>query len=223
MDNRISIIIPTLNEEHTLESTIHLLRRRARINPFEIIIVDATTPNIRKRADGATILHSPKGRAIQMNRGSQAAKGDILLFLHADTILPHEWDTAVTSCINNGADAGGFYKSFDNHSFLLKLNASWCNARSKLFKSLLGDNAIFVKRKTFEKIGGYKEIPLMEDVEFSKSLRKYRVKIITKPLITSSRRFTKNGTLKTLLLMAWIRLRYLLGTKPEKLAKIYRK
>lgn len=219
----ISVIIPTFNEKDTIGITLSQLDKSALSHEYEVIVVDASEDDRTINTifeTKAKIIKSKKGRAKQMNLGSKLAKGGILLFLHADTKLPFGWDKSVADCIRNGYDAGGFLKKFDSSQLLLRLNAFYTNMRLKYFYQLLGDNAIFVKKSVFKRINGYKDVSIMEDVDFAKRLKKYKVKVLNDKVITSSRRFEKYGILKTLLAMQFIRILYALGIEERKLKSL---
>ena len=196
----ISIIIPTLNEskiDFKLEKGINA----------ELIIIDSKK--------------GIKGRALQMNFGAKLAKGDILMFLHADTKLPKDWHKLVNNSLKQN-DYGCFKKKFDSNKFLFRVIELGSYTKTLLLKEVLGDNTLFIKKKLFEEINGFKNIELMEDVEISRRLRKYKMDIVKEKVISSSRRFEKNGIIKTILLMQKLRLLYLLGVPPKKLEKMYK-
>jgi rSAM/selenodomain-associated transferase 2 len=219
MASTISVIIPSYNEVGLQDTVDHTLQCGV---PLEIIIVDASSslPNIR----GARVVKAAhKGRAQQMNQGAALAKGDVLLFLHADTQLPNQWDRLIESEIKKGSAGGGFYKRFDSSSLLLEFTAWQCNLRSLIFKRFLGDNALFCTRVFFEKVGGFAQIPLMEDVVFSKKLSKQKVGVIRQQVRTSARRFHKKGIARTLFLMAWIQILFSLGVSGRTLSALYNK
>ena len=209
----ISVIIPTYNEKKISLALEHLKLTGKR---YEVIVVDSSP---LKLSLSCKVVKSLKGRAKQMNKGAKFAKGKWLLFLHADSFLPLGWSSDIEE---SNADGGAFLKKFDKKSFLLYLNAAYGNLRALIFKHFLGDNAIFVKKSVFLELGGYKDIALMEDVEFSKRLRKYKLKVIKKRLVTSARRFEKYGILRTLLLIQKIRILYWFGVDPGKLKEMYR-
>lgn len=211
----ISVIIPTYNEKNV---EIEDLRSKAVHKEYEVIIVDSSeNDDMMKKAD-AKVLKSKKGRAVQMNFGAKHAKGDVLLFLHADTILPDHWDELI---MNSKFDYGCFYKKFDSSNLILKLNAFFNNIRLRLFSSMLGDNALFINNQVFREINGYKELQIMEDVDLSRRLKGRKIKIIKEAVVTSARRFRK-GVIRTLMLMQLIRVMYLLRIKNSVIKKFYK-
>lgn len=220
----ISVIIPTYNEKELINSTIENLINNSNLNDFEIIVSDSSpnddTFNVIVNSK-IKYIKSKKGRAVQMNFGVSHAHGDILLFLHVDTLLPSKWDDLIVKSINNGYEYGGFLKQFESGSFLLKVNSWYSNVRLRLFSDLLGDNAIFIQKSVFEKLKGYKKIAIMEDIEISKRLKKFKIKVINSRVITSARRFEKYGILKTLFLMVRLRILYFLRVDPEKIKTYY--
>lgn len=220
----ISIIIPTLNEELTLEKS---LISAGNSKDVEIIVSDGgsddSTLAIAERLADKTIS-SPVGRGVQMNGGAAEAAGDILLFLHADTLLPSDWDKLVREALRDGEIAGGafsFSLSGCSPSFLFI--SLMVNLRSRLLKLPYGDQAIFVRRDVFEKLGGFREIPIMEDVELVKGMRRLgTLKILDMPVITSSRRWEKEGWMRTTVRNLLLLFLYHLGISPERLYKFYR-
>jgi len=220
----ISIIIPTLNEEEVIAQTVQHTKAAAQGNDFEIIIVDASPSHRTKKAlagKNVRFIKSQRGRGLQMNKGSEHANGDVLCFLHADTLLPKRWDQDINQVLTKGYAGGGFLKQFTGSSVWLKGNAMLTNMRALLFHSLLGDNAMFVKKSTFAKIGGFENLPLMEDVAFSSKLKKEGMKIVRSKVTTSSRRFEHSGVVRTIMLMQWLRFLYALGFSPHRLKTMY--
>jgi rSAM/selenodomain-associated transferase 2 len=187
----------------------------------EVIVVDGGS------SDGTAELAAPlcdrlmrtqKGRARQMNAGAQAARGDALLFLHADTRLPADADRAVLGALQ-GATWGRFDVRIEGRAWLLRLVACAMNVRSRLTGMATGDQAIFVRRDAF---AGFPEIALMEDVAFSAAMkRRARPVCLRDEVVTSGRRWERGGVLATVLLMWRLRLRYALGVPPERLARDY--
>lgn len=169
-----------------------------------------------------TVIVSKPGRAIQMNSGAELATGDVLLFLHADTILPDDVDDVI-SAIDGDQFWGRFDVRLSGQQFIFRVIESMMNLRSRLTSVATGDQAIFIHRTLFDRIAGFSEIPLMEDIEISKRLRK-----ISKPLcmkqkvITSSRRWQDKGIVRTILLMWKLRLYYFFGMSPERISRMYR-
>lgn len=228
----ISIIIPTYNEEMVIEKTLMNILKLECISDSEIIVVDGGSSD--RTADIAknytVTIRSAKGRAIQMNEGAKAAIGDILFFVHADMNLPKDVLKAIDENINiKGYDGGGFANEFSTDNKKIKilgriLNFRIINNEQSDKKIFYGDNGIFVKKSTFEKLGGFKEIPIMEDYDFSLRLReKFNpVKIDHPKIIVDSRRHLNNGFIKTRLQWIVIRRLYKIGISPFLLARFYK-
>lgn len=219
-----SVIIPTLNEELGIEDTIHHARGGG--EDVEIIVADGgsadSTVGIVKHF-AEHVISAPSGRARQMNAGAAAAKGGVLVFLHADTILPDGWADMIEKALGNKDVVGGAFSfSTSGQAKAMKLVAFIVNLRSRLLSLPYGDQAIFIRRECFEAMGGFKEIPIMEDVELVGRLKKYgRLTILKTPIITSSRRWEEEGWLKTTLRNQLLLFLYLLGVSPERLHRFY--
>jgi rSAM/selenodomain-associated transferase 2 len=222
---RLSIIVPVLNEGEAIAGALDALAE-LRGRGVEIIVVDggsrdATAQHARQRAD--QVLSAPRGRASQMNAGAAAASGDVLLFLHADTRLPHAADTLVIEGLTrSGRQWGRFDVVIAGRPALLGLIAMTMNLRSRLSGIATGDQAIFVTRDAFRAAGGFPQIPLMEDIALSKTLkRRSRPLCLRTRATTSGRRWETHGVLRTILLMWRLRLAYFLGADPAHLARQY--
>lgn len=223
---KLSIIIPVLNEAAGLPLLI------ARIAPLracgtEIIIVDGgsadESPALVRHA-GITLIDSAPGRARQMNAGAAAAHGETLLFLHADTILPPFADQTVCAALGSGKHQWGrFDVSIDGHHWMLRVVAAMMNLRSRLTGIATGDQAIFVTRKAFDTVGGFPDLPLMEDIELS-----CRLKAVSRPAClrhtvhTSGRRWESRGVWRTIVLMWSLRWAWWRGAPAETLVRRYR-
>ncbi len=214
---RLSIVVPALNEADGIVAALEALaplRRRG----HEVIVADGGSSDgsaelARPHCDA--VVTAPRGRALQMNAGARVATGDVLLFLHADTHLPD----GVDQLIEKGMLWGRFDVHIDGKHPLLKLVAWSMNLRSRLTGIATGDQAIFVRRAAF---GGFPEIPLMEDIDFSREMkRRARPACLRAKVVTSGRRWDTRGVLRTILLMWRLRLAYFLGARPEDLARIY--
>jgi rSAM/selenodomain-associated transferase 2 len=219
----ISIIIPVLNESQTIGSC--LIRLREQIEHNEIVVVDGGsddgTLDVVRTYPDVKWLCSPAGRGNQMNRGAEAAKGNILLFLHADTFLPPDGLSKIESLMTKeGIVAGSFSLSFDETSSLLSLYALFSRINHLLFT--YGDQGLFMPRHIFELIGGFQKIPIMEDVEIQKRLRKKgRFVKIRQPVVTSARRFLACGIIKQQILNTGLVLLYHAGFSPFWLKRFY--
>lgn len=221
----ISIVVPCLNEAGNIIAALDALAP-LRSKGVEVIVVDGgssdgTVMLAETRAD--ILLASARGRAIQMNAGAARATGDILLFLHADTALPENADTLVCEGLTRGsASWGRFDVTIRGRHPLLRLIACAMNLRSRMTGVATGDQALFVTRALFERIGGYPEIALMEDVALSKILRAHGAPVcLRERVVTSGRRWEKHGVLRTVILMWRLRLAYSLGADPNTLAPRY--
>ncbi len=219
---KLSIIMPVLNEADRIEATLRALAP-FRARGIETIVADGGssdgTPQIA-RAIADRVLNTPRGRAIQMNAGAAAAKGDALLFLHADTQLPDHADMLVLDSLGS-RPWGRFDVRFDEGG-ALRLVALMMNARSRLTGIATGDQAMFMTRAAFEAAHGFPPIALMEDVVFSARLKQLnRPHCLSARVTTSGRRWRKHGLWRTILLMWQLRLRHFLGADPARLARAY--
>ncbi|MGZ8309779.1 MAG: TIGR04283 family arsenosugar biosynthesis glycosyltransferase [Rhodoplanes sp.] len=222
---RLSIIIPVLDEEAEIA---HVLAALAplRSRGVETIVVDGgsrdrTVALAAPLAD--RVITAPRGRAVQMNAGAVAATGDVLLFLHADTRLPAEADRLVLDGLaRSGRQWGRFDVRISGRHPLLRVVAALMNIRSRLTGIATGDQAMFVRRDLFERVGGFPAIPLMEDVAFSRAAKRVGEPLCLSPrAITSGRRWEQRGVMRTILLMWRLRLAYSLGAAPARLAHLY--
>ncbi len=221
----LSVIIPCLNEaEGIAESLQALAPLRAR--GAEIVVVDGgstdNTPEIaRPLAD--QVISAPRGRAMQMNAGAAQARGDLLLFLHADCRLPPAADGLIVDGLNRARKTWGrFDVTLTGSHPLLRIVGAMMNLRSRLTGMATGDQGIFVTRSLFEAAGRYPEIVLMEDIALTQKLKPFGKPLALRHrIIASGRRWEKHGVLRTILLMWWLRLQYWLGADPNKLASRY--
>jgi rSAM/selenodomain-associated transferase 2 len=222
---RISIVMPVLNEAQRIERALRELqplRRRG----HEVIVVDGgsrdgTAELARPLAD--QLIGAQKGRASQMNCGAYAAREAVLLFLHCDTRLPERADRLVLNGLAQTRAAWGrFDVRIEGRHPLLRCVAMMMNLRSRATGICTGDQAIFVRRALFLRLQGYPPIALMEDIALSGMLRRVSPPLcIRSPVHTSARRWEHAGVARTILLMWWLRLRYVLGASPARLARIY--
>jgi rSAM/selenodomain-associated transferase 2 len=219
----ISVIIPVLNEEKNIAATLEGLIALA---PQEIIVVDGgstdRTAEICQQF-GIKVMASARGRARQMNSGAKAASGDILLFLHADTTLPNSAFDDIRLALGDSRYVGGrFDVELAGEYWMLKVIGAMINYRSRLSRVSTGDQAIFVRHVVFQQIGGYPDIPLMEDVAFCRMLRRTgEIACLKSRVMTSARRWEMDGVWRTILRMWALKLLYLAGVSPNRLKQYY--
>ena len=233
MAMRISVIIPTLDEERTIMT---LLAHTVSLGFDELIVVDGGSldqtrqlvesykPSTHLAAQSPVrLMTAPCGRARQMNEGAKASRGEILLFLHADTQLPDGAKTMIETALDDQQMVGGrFDVRFDRPSMWGTVISRMMNWRSRMSGIATGDQALFVRRPIFEQIGGFADIPLMEDIDFSRRLkRKGASAALTETVTTSFRRWERHGPLRTILLMWALRFLYWIGVSPHRLTKLY--
>ena len=229
----ISVIIPTLNEERTIAAT---LAHTASLGFAELIVVDGgstdETPallesyRLKTQSSALSPVHwvtAPPGRARQMNEGAKASHGEVLLFLHADTQLPRDANTVINRALADRRMVGGrFDVRFDRPSMWGTIISKTMNWRSRLSSLATGDQALFVRRPIFEQMGGFADMPLMEDIEFSGRLKQAgATAALTATVTTSFRRWEQQGPLRTILLMWTLRFLYWIGISPSHLVKWY--
>jgi rSAM/selenodomain-associated transferase 2 len=220
---RLTIVLPVLNEAAIIVAALQALAP-LRARGAEIIVADGGS------RDGTARLAEPlatrvitvrRGRGAAMNAGAALAGGDALLFLHADTTLPDAADRLLAAALSHRA-WGRFDLRIAGRHPLLAVVARMINLRSRLTGVATGDQAIFVSRASFDKVGGFPDLPLMEDIAMSRRLKRLcRPFCIAAPVVTSGRRWERNGVLRTILLMWRLRLSYYLGVEPELLAELY--
>lgn len=219
---KLSIIIPVLNEAAGISRTLASLAP-LRARGHEVIVADGSSEDGSRELAAPLadrVIAAPRGRARQMNAGAAEATGEALLFLHADSILPEGADRLVSEALGKRA-WGRFDVRIDGHSPLLAVVAFFMNARSRLTGIATGDQAIFVRRAVFP---GFPEIALMEDVAFSRSMKRLSPPAcLRETALTSGRRWERNGVARTVLLMWRLRLAYFLGASPDELARRYAK
>ena len=221
---RVAVIVPVLNEVKMLPAFLE----RARDWPVdELVFVDGgsrdATPRLLAEA-GARWMTSRAGRAIQMNAGARATKSDILVFIHADTAISSSNFEAIRRVMRDERVVGGrFDVRLSGRQPAFRVIEFFINLRSRLTRIATGDQAIFVRRSVFERLGGFPEQPLMEDVEFSRRLKRLgRIACLRERVVTSSRRWERHGIARTVWLMWSLRLGYWLGADPERLRRRYR-
>ncbi|MGE4370298.1 MAG: TIGR04283 family arsenosugar biosynthesis glycosyltransferase [Burkholderiaceae bacterium] len=221
----LSIVMPVLNEAAGVEPTLARLQAMRR-RGVQIVVVDGgssddTVDRCRPFVD--QVITSPKGRARQMNAGAGAARGNVVLFLHADTLLAPQADLQVLNALNRGARWGRFDVAIEGTHWMLPVVAFMMNRRSRLTGIATGDQAIFVQRTLFDQIGGFPDQALMEDIALSARLRQIAAPACLQlRAVTSGRRWESRGVWRTIVLMWQLRWRYWRGDSPECLAKRYR-
>jgi rSAM/selenodomain-associated transferase 2 len=223
--SKLSIIVPVLDEGEAIAAMLDGLADLRSLG-VEVIVVDggsrdATVQRARLRAD--CVIRCARGRALQMNAGAAKASGNVLLFLHADTRLPKDAEHLVLNGLDRSGRAWGrFDARIDGRHPLLPVVAWLMGIRSRITGIATGDQAIFVRRDAFRSAGGFPAIPLMEDIALSKRLKRAsRPLCLRECVVTSGRRWEKNGIFSTVLLMWRLRLAFFLGADPEKLAHRY--
>lgn len=222
---RLSIVMPTLDEAAGVADALAPLQA-LRQQGHELIVADGgsadgTADRARPHAD--FVLAGARGRAVQMNAGAAAARGQVLLFLHADTSLPPQADLLVRQALAAGHAWGRFDVRIEGRPRLLRLVAALMNLRSRLTGIATGDQAIFVTREAFERVGGFPVQPLMEDVELSRRLKRIgRPACLRQRVCTSGRRWERRGVWRTIFLMWRLRWRYWRGEPAAALAEAYR-
>ena len=224
MTSAISIIIPTLNEEHNIASLAENLV------PFnhEVIIIDGGSSDDtadRAMEAGFKVIHSTPGRGVQLNRGAQLAEGEILLFLHADTLLPADFEEQIYQTIGHkDCIAGAFHLAIEDGTFAMNFIAACANFRSRIWQLPYGDQAIFIEKKKYFELGMYPELPIMEDYLFISEAKKHgTIYLAGSSVFTSARRWKRLGVLHTTLINQCVILGYRLGISPERLALLYRR
>jgi len=221
----ISIIVPVLNEAQGISESLAALAP-LRERGHEVIVVDGgssdKTPDLARRA-ADRVVSAPRGRASQMNAGAALARGEVLVFLHADTRLPEDAAARILQGLAaSGRAWGRFDVRIEGASVFLPVIAFFMNLRSRATGIATGDQAIFVRRDAFERAGRFPALELMEDIALSRSLKR-----VSQPLcladkaVTSGRRWERDGVLRTVLLMGWLRLAFFFGAAPASLARFY--
>ena len=226
-----SVIIPALNEACVIEAA---LLRTAQLGFDDIIVVDGgSTDETRALVESAAarpaasgslrLLSSAAGRAKQLNAGAAASTADVLVFLHADSHLPAQAREAIEQALADPAVVGGrFDIQFDRPSLWGRVISTLMNARSRISRISTGDQAMFVRRANFERLGGFSDIPIMEDIDFSTRLKRSgQTAAVRKQVTTSFRRWERQGPLRTILLMWSLRFLYWIGVSPHWLAQFY--
>lgn len=220
-----SVIIPVLNEQERINGLISHLRS---LEPaLEVIVVDGDPSGSTVSAvtdTGAVLRTAPRGRGMQLAAGAALASGDILLLLHADTLLPDAAFRSIRDALAQRGAWGAFRLGINADSFAYRIIERAVDLRCTLFSLPYGDQAIFVTRAALGKVGGVPPLPLMEDVELSRRLHKtgFHFVLLAERVITSPRRWQRDGIVGRTLGNWWLLLRYLTGGDPDVLAREYR-
>jgi rSAM/selenodomain-associated transferase 2 len=223
---KLAVVVPMLNEERAIATTLRALRHGA--PEAEIIVVDGGSDDqsvaaARPLAD--RVIAGPRGRARQMNAGTRAASpSDALVFVHADTIVPPDFARRIDHALQDATVAGGrFDIQLDDPSWAYRMVEWFISTRSRLMRSATGDQAIFVRREIFDRLGGFQEIELCEDVDFARRLRHAgRIACLRATVVSSARRWQEHGLIRTILRMWTIKSLFLLGVSPRWLSRHYR-
>jgi rSAM/selenodomain-associated transferase 2 len=219
----ISVIVPALNEEKSIAATLGAL---ALLRPYETIVVDGGSQDRTRDIAaefGVKVISSERGRARQMNRGAREASREVLLFLHADTRLPVTAFADIAAALGDPSCVGGrFDVALDGGHWMLPVVARLISYRSRVTKVGTGDQALFVRREVFQRMGGFPDIPLMEDIAFCRALKRLgEVACLRSRVITSARRWEVDGIWRTIFRMWTLKLLYLMGVSPEHLKQFY--
>lgn len=219
---RLATVVPTLNEEAALRR--HLPAALAAAD--EVVVSDGGSTDgtlAVARELGARVVTGPPGRGGQLTRGAEATDAPLLLFLHADTRLPPDGIERIREAVAGGAVGGGFLVRFDAGGARLRLGERLINARTRLTRCPLGDQAHFVTRDAFRALGGYRDWPILEDLDFALRLRRCgRTVLIASPVTTAARRFVQQGVVRTVSTNWLIWILFFCGVSPHRLARLYR-
>ena len=226
---KFSIIVPVFHEGERINELIEYLKRLDSERNVEMIIVDGTEEQDTLKAiysNNVIRISSEKGRAKQMNAGASVAHGEILIFLHADTELPPHALRKINSFMERKKYVGGaFDLGIKSDKFIFKVIGNFASIRSRLNRIPFGDQSLFIRREYFNRIRGYKEIPLMEDMELMRRIKRSgdKIRIFYDRVMTSPRRWEKEGVVYCTLRDWILQVLYFLGISPDKLAKFYKK
>jgi rSAM/selenodomain-associated transferase 2 len=223
--HNLSFIIPTLNEEEYFTQQQPFLQSLLQ-QGHEIIVVDGGSTDksvVTAKSIGCICISTKPSRGYQLRVGAEKSTYPILVFMHADTTLPSSGiDSILKVMSTHKVDWGRFNVVFTNQKYIFKIIAWFMNKRSCLSGIVTGDHTLFVKRSTYFERGGFSDIPIMEDIEFSKRLKKYsHPACLNETVTTSSRRWEQQGVIKTIILMWRLRILFYFGVPVEKLAKQY--
>jgi rSAM/selenodomain-associated transferase 2 len=226
----LSVIVPMLNEERTIVRALDSIAAAAAgaAAGVEVIVVDGGSSDRSRdhaRPRCATLMVAPRGLARQMNAGAAAAHGDALAFVHADTLVPRSFANDIAAALADPLVVGGrFDVRLDDDAPFLRLVGRLISVRSRLSRTATGDQAIFVRREIFERLGRYRNIELCEDLDLARRLKRTgRVACLRSCVTTSARRWRERGALSTTLRMWFIRAAFLLGVPPARLTRLYKR
>lgn len=218
---KVCVVVPALDEAARIGACLESVVGQA--GEVEVVMVDggSTDATVEIASRHAAVLRAPRGRAVQMNAGARRTSGEVLLFLHGDTVLHPDALPALRRALADARVVGGtFTLRFDRDHPLLRLYAACTRLPAGPFR--FGDQGIFVRRAVFERLGGFRELPLLEDVDFLRRLRRAgRTAVVPRPVTTSARRFLARGVVRQQLLNGAILAAYALGASPERLARWY--
>lgn len=218
---KISLILPVYNEIAAIDACLANLE--ALEGEAEILFADGgSTDGTVERLAGRRVLRCPKGRARQMNLAARQARGDVLWFSHCDSLLPRDALAQIAEAVERGARFGCFHIGFDRPGLLMGCNAALSNLRSRLWRIAFGDQGIFMTREIFRQMGGFPDLPIMEDYELSRRMRRAGVPLRMLPgrIVTSGRRYRR--PLLTMWQMFYLRCLYRAGADIEEIARLYR-
>ena len=224
----ISVVIPVLNEARSINALIAHLRSLAPVDAVEIVVVDGDPAGSTVRAISHPLVVTAvadRGRASQMNRGAAIASGAVLLFLHADTFLPRSAFALIRETMRNDRYlAGCFDLGIGTDRAIFRLTERYVALRTRITRIPFGDQAIFMRRDDFDRIGGYRDIPIMEDVDLMGRIRKRggKVRVLPEKVRTSARRWEQDGIVRGTLRNWTLQAMYCCGVSPERLARFYR-
>ena len=219
----VSIVVPALNEAARIEDCLQRLRRD--FPDCELVVVDGGSidDTFELAAQHAQTVRSMPGRAAQMNAGAALTTGDVLWFIHVDCLIPAgALDLLRSAMLGPGVVGGGLHLRFDQRGWGLDYLAVSSNQRAHRLHWIFGDQAMFVRRDVFDSVGGFPELPLMEDLEMSRILRRRgRLVVLPTSVTASARRLVEQGPWRMTVLMQWLKVQYLLGVNPERIRRRY--
>ncbi|HTW86688.1 MAG TPA: TIGR04283 family arsenosugar biosynthesis glycosyltransferase [Candidatus Binataceae bacterium] len=220
----LSVIVPMLNEERTIVAALRAIRVGA--PDGEIIVVDGRSTDLSCRLAQAgcdRLIEAQRGRARQMNAGAALTAGEVLSFVHADTIVPPEYAQNIELALADPEIVGGWFEvELDDPAPLSRSVGLLINIRSRVWRVAAGGQAIFVRRDIFERLGGFREIEIWEDLEFSRRLKRVgRIACLKPRVLTSARRWKRDGIIQTAARIGTLRMLYLLGVRPALLKRFY--